>query len=116
MNVPNDDDIMLSQPFLSGREANIVLLDLFADHGRQPFSPDPDAYHAKRPELGRRYRARFNRAITVLIADGYIKQLPDGRCKIVTNLLMTGREYKRCYPNAAYGNSISWPHSPAETD
>jgi hypothetical protein len=110
MTEPEDEDVMVSQTILQSRDGS-TLLDLFVVYGRRQFRPDHNALAASYPRwLTRGSRQRLARDIETLIAKRYLETLADGRCKITTKLLMTGREYRQHYPDADYKPGFSRPN------
>jgi hypothetical protein len=104
-----DGDLMISPTILKALpdDTFILLADLFAANGRRAFRPDPDAmpkrWHG--PDAGR----RFIDGVAELHAGGYLRQLPSGEYEITTRELMSGAEYRAAFPDAAWGDGLSWP-------
>jgi hypothetical protein len=107
---PAAGDLMISRQLLENlRGEAYALVDLFTVYGRRRFRPELGGLAHLGTWQGRGARQRLARTIAMLHGAGYLRQLADGRYRVVSRALMTGAEYRSAYPGATYRNGLSWP-------
>jgi hypothetical protein len=96
---PRGDDLMISHDLIDHLRGDAhLLVDFFHIYGRRSFYPDLRDFSHIRRWSGRGARQRFAYAVALLHVRGYLRWLPGGRYRIVSNEILTGAEHAAALP------------------